>query len=198
MTRYSTEYVITSLLFVLHSVNQQRSTTLVFKCKIHLCYWRKMTVEPRAATAQLTVRRLRERAGIALFHRGSNGVLWGLLLHPLALSDILLETTPDRRARRVNKACLHMYLAYRYIDAAQHYETRAQGSPGLQLACALPLFFFWRLWPSSFAAASAAACSRTRERKRSSWDSAFSGMGGSWTRCGSQGTHSSSSSLPPT
>ena len=141
MTRYSNEYVITSLLFVLHSVNQQRSTTLVFKCKIHLCYWRKMTVEPRAATAQLTVRRLRERAVIALFHRGSNGVLWGLLLHPLALSDILLETTPDRRARRVNKACLHMYLAYRYIDAAQHYgrdesagEPRASNLPALCLS----------------------------------------------------------------
>ena len=72
----------------------------------------------------------RERACAPLSERVNER---GLLLHPLALSDILLETTPDRRARRVNKACLHMYLAYRYIDG-DVLETRAQGRRGT-LSC---------------------------------------------------------------
>jgi hypothetical protein len=38
-----------------------------------------------------------------------------------------------RGARRVSKACLHMYLAYRYIDG-DVLETRAQGRRGT-LSC---------------------------------------------------------------
>jgi hypothetical protein len=34
----------------------------VFKCKIHLRYWRKMTVEPCADDAQLTVRHKNQTA----------------------------------------------------------------------------------------------------------------------------------------
>ena len=73
--------------------NYQHSATLVFKCKIHLRYWREMTVEPRTATAQLTVRRLRQPA----VHR-----LWRARGKPRQDQE---ETPGEQPTTRLQRVC---------------------------------------------------------------------------------------------
>ena len=75
---------------------------------------------------------------------------------PLAFSGILLETTPDRGAQRVRKACLHMYLAYRYIDdtVLEISESKHQAHHTTFLQCASSV----SLLPSSFWEAPSSAC----------------------------------------
>ena len=56
-------------------------------------------------------------------------------------------------ARRTCKCILHTDTSTALFSRREH-----RGDAGLYLAFSLPLFCSWRLWPSSFSAAPAAAC----------------------------------------